>query len=490
MLNTAGPLGDRPGRAVASPASVSRRRPLIALLVLFVVSAGFHAHRAANPTSSYQSADERSYGKLAVDIADQAHYGSPSTGMKDPLHWPPGAPFLFAVGHQLAPDADSRESFDIPAAYVMQALVSLGTMLAAFAFGFAVAGAWAGVVAAGLVGLYPPLILATGEQISEPLGAFFLTCAFAALAWSARLNRVWGHFGVGALFGLTVLTRADLLFVPFLIAALVALWYWRTADDVRRGAAKGALLVAGALLVMGPWIVYASARTGELTPVTRGSAPPLFVGTFLPGKGHTVGMKRALEADLKRFRPEYADTPAFEIPASEFMALIASRHPDLPRDAAIRLEARRNISTYVADDPVGFGAMMLGKVQRMWGRYARGGARHTSWAIRVPHILLVLGGVIGLLLGLRHRRGDDPEDDRGSRWSPRVALGAVLVAALTSTALHMLVVSQARYNLPLMPGLITAGVAGWFLFFHARRNEEGRPSVAALGDPSAPAAGR
>ena len=111
---------------------MSHRRPLIALLVLFVVSAGLHAHRAANPTSSYQSADERSYGKLAVDIADQAHYGSPSTGMKDPLHWPPGAPFLFAVGHQIAPDPDSRESYDIPAAYVMQALVSLGTMLAAF----------------------------------------------------------------------------------------------------------------------------------------------------------------------------------------------------------------------------------------------------------------------------------------------------------------------------------------------------------------------
>ena len=32
----------------------------------------FHAHRAEHPTSSYQSADERSYGKLAVDIAERA----------------------------------------------------------------------------------------------------------------------------------------------------------------------------------------------------------------------------------------------------------------------------------------------------------------------------------------------------------------------------------------------------------------------------------
>ena len=462
---------------------MTARRPLIALALLLVLSAGLHVHRAANPTSSYQSADERSYGKLAVDIADQGHYGSPSTGMKDPLHWPPGAPILFAVGHQLAPDDGSRTSFDVPAAYVLQALVSLGTMLAAFALGAAVAGRWAGVVSAGLVGLYPPLVLATGEQISEPLGAFFLTSAFAALAWSARLSRLPGYAGAGVLLGLAVLTRADLLFVPFLIAILVALWYWRTADDVRRGLAKGVLLAGGAAAVMVPWIAYASARTGELVPVTRGSAPPLFVGTFLPGKGHTVGMKRALEREVKEFNPLLADIPAFEIEASEYMALIASRHADLPRDEAIRLEARKNIRTYAAGDPVGFGVMMLGKVQRMWGRYARGGARSTTWWIRVPHVLLVLGGFLGILLGLRHRRGDEPDGEDGrSRWGPRVALGAVLLAALTSTALHMLVVSQARYNLPLMPGVIAAGVAGWFLWARARRseNEEGRSSVTAL----------
>jgi 4-amino-4-deoxy-L-arabinose transferase-like glycosyltransferase len=458
------------------------RRPLIWLALLFVLSAGLHIHRAANPTSSYQSADERSYGKLAVDIADQGHYGSPSTGMRDPLHWPPGAPLLFAVGHQIAPDEASRGTFEIPSAYALQALVSLGTVLAAFGLAWAVAGMWPGVIAAGLVGLYPPLVLATGEQVSEPLGAFFLTCAFAALALSAAASRLWGYLGAGLLFGFAVLTRADLLFVPFLVAVLTGLWYWRTADDVRRGFLKCVLVAAGALVVMTPWIAYASNRSGQLVPVTKGSAPPLFVGTFLPGHGHTVGMKRALEREVKEFNPELRAVPAFEIEAGEYMELIAARHPDLNRDSAIRLEARKNIRKYATEDPVGFAGMMLGKVQRMWGRYARGGARHTSWAIRIPHILLVLGGFVGILLGLRHRRGDDAEDEDGSRWSPRVALGAVLVAAVTSTALHMLVVSQARYNLPLMPGLIAGGVAGWALWLHARRpeNEEGRSSVTAL----------
>ena len=42
----------------------------------------------------------------------------------------------------------------------------------------------------------------------------------------------------------------------------------------------------------------------------------------------------------------------------------------------------------------------------------------------------------------------------------------------------MLVVSQARYNLPLMPALLAGGVAGWVMFLRGqrrRRRRNGRP---------------
>ncbi len=60
------------------------RLPLLLLAVILVASAGLHAHRALNPTSSYQSADERSYGKLAVALAETGTYGPRSTRMKAP----------------------------------------------------------------------------------------------------------------------------------------------------------------------------------------------------------------------------------------------------------------------------------------------------------------------------------------------------------------------------------------------------------------------
>ena len=81
------------------------RTALLALLAVLAGSFAFHAYRAEHPTTSYQSADERSYGKLAVGIADEHTYGN---GLKDPLHWPPGAPMLFAAAPRDRPGRGER----------------------------------------------------------------------------------------------------------------------------------------------------------------------------------------------------------------------------------------------------------------------------------------------------------------------------------------------------------------------------------------------
>ncbi len=442
------------------------RLPFAVLAAVLVGAFAFHAYFASHPTSSYQSADERSYGKLAVNIAEAGHYGDPTTKMRDPLHWPPGAPVVFAAGHALFPSAGSDESYDIPAAYWLQAVISTGSALAAFGLAWLLAGAWAGVAAAALVGFYPPLILATGEQLSEPLGAFLVVLGFLALAWAVRDRRWWAYALAGAVLGAAVLARADLLLAPFAIGALVALVLWRRYGSARRGLALGGLFVAGAVLALAPWSLYASNRSGGFVPVTTGSSSALFVGTYLPGNGTTVGMKRALGAEAKRRNPNLRGTPDFELEARSVLAVIAARHPDLPFNEAVSREGRRNVVRYGRADPVGFAGMMLNKVQRMWSRYARGGARHTSPVIRAWHILLVIGCVAGLALGILRGRS--------------LVLGAIALAILYSTAVHMLVVSQARYNLPLMPALIAGGVAGWALFARERRRRR-----AAAAEPAA-----
>ena len=92
-----------------------------------LLSFGLNARVAADPRNDYQSADERSYGKLAVDLVDNHDYGSASTKMREPLHWPPGAPVLFAVGYKFFGTQQDARTYDIRSAYWEQALITTGT---------------------------------------------------------------------------------------------------------------------------------------------------------------------------------------------------------------------------------------------------------------------------------------------------------------------------------------------------------------------------
>lgn len=426
-----------------------RATPYLLMAAVLVLSFGLNARMAADPRTDYQSADERSYGKLAIDLVDNHQYGSRETKMREPLHWPPGAPLLFAVGFKLfGTDAD-RETKDIRAVYWEQAAVTTGTTALAIALGLIVAGPWAGVLAGAIVGTYPPLIGATGDQLSEPLGAFLLLAAFVALALALRRGR-WWFAASGALFGLAILTRTDLLPVPFLIAGLGGLGALVATRSLRPALTRWGLLALATAVVVAPWTIYASQREGRFIPVTKGSAAALFVGTYLPGGGTTIGMKEHLEDRIRAAHPAWADRKTYKLPASAALELFAAKHPDLPRDEALSKEARRNLIHYSTTQPVAFARMQWAKAKRMWLFYYRGGGVHyISTAMRIWQVVLVLGCGAGLLVGLLRRR--DP------------LLGAVLLTVALSTAIHTIVVSQARYNLPLMPSLIAAGVAGWFL---------------------------
>jgi hypothetical protein len=428
----------------------------LALAVLVLVGGALRADRAANPTTAYQSADERSYGYLALQIADHGTYGDKSDALRKPLHWPPGAPFMFAVAHKIDPGATDKKAYDIPAAYWAQAIVGTALIAVVFGIGLLLAGPLAGLLAAAAVAVYPPLIMATGEQLSEPLGALALALAFLALAWGFR-KPSWSRFFVsGLLFGATALVRADLLLAGGIAALAVLIALWRDTGW-RHATAASATVLVGTVVAVTPWVVHASSNAHHFVPVTEGSASALFVGTYLPGNGTTVGMKRDLgDATRKRYRTLHA-VPDLQLPAKEVLDLVAARHRDISRDSALRKETKHNLRHYALGQPVDFARMMGDKVARMWGRYARGGAAHTSTWIRGWHIALVGVAFAGLLAGLWRRR--DP------------VLAAILAVLLYSTLLHTLVVSQARYNLPLVPVLVAGGISGLVIALRGRRSE-------------------
>ena len=188
---------------------------------MLALSFGLNARVAANPRSAYQSADERSYGKLAVDIVD-------NHALRRSVDEDERAAALAArarrccsrSGYKLFGSDGDAKTLDIRAAYWEQALITTGTTALAFALAFLLAGPWAGLLAGAIVGTYPPLIGATGDQLSEPLGRVPAAGRVRRRSrWrSSKARAVVVRARSGALFGLTILTRTDLLPVPFLIA--------------------------------------------------------------------------------------------------------------------------------------------------------------------------------------------------------------------------------------------------------------------------------
>jgi 4-amino-4-deoxy-L-arabinose transferase-like glycosyltransferase len=229
------------------------------------------------------------------------------------------------------------------------------------------------VPAATVVGFHRVFVLRTDRLLSEPLAALLLVSALAALAWALGAERPPGRrlMLAGALFGALVLTRANFILAPIVVAALLGLLI------ARRHGARSALVAVGAfavpaVLVVAPWCLYASHREGRLVPVATGGGSSLFIGTFLPGHGSTYGAKRALAGQVWRRHPGLRAIPAVKLRAKLVLDMVAARHPGLSRDAALSLEARRNVARYGRGRPAAFAGLLLSKLPRMWWVYSEG----------------------------------------------------------------------------------------------------------------------
>jgi len=368
------------------------RNTLILLAAILVLGFGLRAYRVVEPLPA-PGDDAHAYYGLAKSLYAEGSYGG--RHFENASDWSPGAPLLYAASFYATGGA--REG----TARIVELLLGLAAIVAVYLLGRRLNCRPAGLIAAFCVAVYPPFIHSTGALYSEPPAIFTLPAAVLAFLWAGEQARPRAWLLPGLLFGLTALIRPDYLPVAVAFVVLAAIQVGRRRGW-RPGLAAAALALAATLLPIVPWTIHNQVTLHRTVPISTGGGKALYVGTFLPADGEYQRVKARLAARyLHRDLPPHSATLERVDPTPLFNR-VAERYPDLPRDSALGRVGKRNLSKFFGEDPLGYLAMTVRKLWRMWS--AGIGEAMESTPGRVVQVLLVLLGLAGLgVLGTRRR---------------------------------------------------------------------------------------
>lgn len=372
------------------------KKTLILLAAILVFGFGLRAYRVVEPLAT-PGDDAHAYYALSKSLYQEGSYGGPT--FRDASDWSPGAPLLYAASFYAT--AGAREG----TARIVELLLGLAAIVVAYLLGRRLNCRPAGLIAALGVAIYPPFIHSTGALYSEPPAIFTLSAAVLAFLWAADLGvsrtRALKWLVPGVLFGLTALIRPEYLLVGIAFALLSAFRIGRERGWQPALAGAGLFIVA-LLIPIVPWTIHNQVTLDRTVPISTGGGKALYVGTFLPADGEYQRVKAML---VKRYRHRNLPphSAALErVDPTPLFDRVATRYPDLPRDSALGKIGKQNLSKYFGEDPLGYAAMTVRKVWRMWS--AGIGEAMESGAGRIIQVLLVLLALGGLaLLGLRRR---------------------------------------------------------------------------------------
>jgi 4-amino-4-deoxy-L-arabinose transferase-like glycosyltransferase len=436
------------------PKSTAARAALAAILVLVLVGAVLRAETIGSNT--HTSADENGYVANANRILAHERYAT--------FKWPPGASLAFAIATRLSGHRSLRLSTHAkgPAQYV-QLLAGVLTLLLMAVLAWWAAGPWAAVLATALGATYWPLVDATRTFLSEPLGGLALLASVGAAVLARRHladERWWlWLLGAGVVGGLACLTRGDIAVGMAVLALALAL---SGRPDWRVGGVRAALYLGAILLTLLPWLAYASEQEGRFVPITTAGPDAFFIGSYLPGNGELVPTEEKLAPEVCRHFPsdcgdywQKSSAPLFE--------LIRARDPGASENAAVTKANLENVRKYALGQPLSFAGMLWGKFWKMWHTVWSGGngTYHPSTS-QLQHTLYLLLAGLGLLGGAVATR----------RWELTTAAATMLAISALATLFN----DQPRYNVALMPLLLTYGSAGLWLLIATRTRWRWAPS--------------
>jgi len=377
--------------------------------------------------------DEREYLALAANVAHGRGFATELPGEAAPagnvqrFGRGPGYPLFLAPLTWL--DADLRAGRlpdGVPAAVkIVQAIAGAAAILVLASLVRRVAGDRAGVAAAWLAALFPPLVWMPAYALSEQLASLL---ALGCAAWlgavtdgppaarEARGGTTRALIAAGLAAGAGALTRpGQLFFLP--LAALLLIW---RAPDRRVGLRRALLFTALALLAIAPWTLRNAIAYRQFVPIASSGGVNFWIGNHPEAIG---------DGDL-------AANPQLKLRNAEFRAT----HAGLSEEALERLYYR-DAARAIAADPVRWLGL---EGRKLWYTFVPFGpsyrlhAPRYFWTSAVSLLLLLPAAVYGLA-----------RTPSGSRTA------ALLTLAAASVLAGLVFFPHERFRLPVMdPALI------------------------------------
>jgi len=402
-------------------------RPARSLLFLLFVALALRLGLLVfTQTTPLVVSDERDYVALAESILDRGEFafepGRP-TSMRPPLY-PAFLAGVFAVAG----------AGNLQAVRFAQVVVSLALIVVVYRLGTRMYDGRIGLVAAGVVGFYPSLLLANYLLLTELLFTLFvlLGClALVRLLDGGSKAALWATV-TGLSVGLAALTRSVLWPFPLVLVPFAGLV---VGGSARRRIGLAAVVLAGYAVVVVPWAARNTRLQGVVTIVDTMGGMNLRVGNY----EHTPD-DRMWSAPFS-----YNDERLWSLG-------IGKRGDDWRHwtDGQKEKRAQRKALEYMVAHPGTTLRRSAIRFADFWGlerefvALVRDGKYHPpGWFVAIGALAITVSFAAVALLAIVGIFGAPPHDLRVHAFS--------LLLILFICGVHSLVFAHSRYRLPLTP---------------------------------------
>jgi 4-amino-4-deoxy-L-arabinose transferase-like glycosyltransferase len=448
--------------AIALPRKGELRWLAIAVLCIAMLKLGFVLALVSgfkdqiNPLYSIGHVDN--YYSLAKNISHGRGYRfTPDTTLT--LMREPGYPyFLAALVHEF-------DDYNRAAVIANLLLTSLTALLIFKLARLLTSIAWVAVVAPILYMLHPGIIVAELRTGVEVPFTFLLLIFLILLRYAVGSNAWSAYVKAGIALGFTTYVRSTALLFPTFLVAYGLLFHpdWRS---VLRYAARAALVLACALLVLSPWIIRNYMLVGKFVPTASVQGVAMQAGYYLCV--HADGKKEFVDLDNEaaEARKKLAAEQGYKF-QGDYYQLFYDPHDEVTFNSFLGAQV---VQQYI-QSPATFVKCASENVFNFW---FQGKNRSTTMAnIAIQSFYLILA-LTGIFLGFR-------EVNKPTLW-------LLLLFVLYTMAVYVPIHAQARYSIPIIPILsifaaISISKLAGRMFPRRAADVSGPPLI----DPSTPA---